>query len=238
MDSVELILEKHGVESTQLFGAPGEDKTSRIRLWLSDAEPDRVEAILEEEVRTQGSLRNRVSPRYIYDERYRDLEICLALDGYLIENAKLLRTEPDLGGPIVLEDDLTRELHHSSLSEAENVVRLLNNSAENFRRNPADLNATLTNARVALETLAKSISQHYASSRPSGFDESKWGQVVAHLRTCGFLNESEEKGLTGAFSFVSPGAHLSVGPPETEMVRLGRSLVVSMCYFLAKRYNA
>ena len=58
------------------------------------------------------------------------------------------------------------------------------------------------------------------------------------IATCGFLTENEEKGLTGAFSFVSPGAHLSVGLSETEMVRLGRSLVVSMCYFLAKRYNA
>ncbi len=32
----------------------------------------------------------------------------------------------------------------------------------------------------------------------------------------------------------SPGAHTLVGLSETEMVRLGRSLVVSMCYFLTK----
>jgi hypothetical protein len=39
------------------------------------------------------------------------------------------------------------------------------------------------------------------------------------------------------FSFVSPGAHAILKLSETEMVRLGRSLVVTMCYFLTKRWN-
>lgn len=55
-----------------------------------------------------------------------------------------------------------------------------------------------------------------------------------HLRTSGLITEGEEKGLAGVFTFVSPGAHSPVGLSETEMVRLGRSLVVGMCYFLIK----
>ena len=62
------------------------------------------------------------------------------------------------------------------------------------------------------------------------------GQVAAYLRTSGFLTKAEEDGLTGVFSFVSAGAHTLLGQSEEEMTRLGRSMVVSMCYFLAKSY--
>ena len=204
---------------------------------MDNADPARIEGILAEVVRTQGSFRNRVSPRYIYDERYHDLVICLALDGYITERNELLKTEPTLDGAIALEDDLSRELDRSGLADGHSVVQLLNNSAEDFRRTPPDLNGALTNARVALQTLATSISRVNAGSRSAGFDESKWGQVVTHLRTCGLVTDEEEKGIAGVFTFVSPGAHIPVGLSEMEMVRLGRSLVVSMCYFLAKRYN-
>jgi hypothetical protein len=61
--------------------------------------------------------------------------------------------------------------------------------------------------------------------------------VIDHLKKAGVLNVEEEKGLTGVFTFASPGAHKHVGFSDVEMVRLGRSLVVSMCYFLIKRYN-
>jgi hypothetical protein len=43
--------------------------------------------------------------------------------------------------------------------------------------------------------------------------------------------------MTGVFSFVSPGAHTFVRTSEVEMARLGRTLVVGMCYFLVKRHN-
>ena len=48
---------------------------------------------------------------------------------------------------------------------------------------------------------------------------------------------AREKGLTGVFSFISPGSHIPVGFSEEEFARLGRSLAVSFCYFLAKQFN-
>jgi len=238
-DLIELLFAKHGVATPNCYARDGNDLNyvKTIQHWLSAAEPARIEAIIEEVARTQGSFRNSVSPRYVYDERYEDLRVCLALDGYIVESGQLLRTEPNLEGAVAIEDDLTRELHHSGLSEGDDVLQLLSSSADDFRKSPPDLNGALTNARVALQTLVTSISRVNQSTRPAGFDESKWGQVLAHLRTCGLVTEEEEKGIAGVFTFLSPGAHTPVGLSEMESVRLGRSLVVSMCYFLAKRYN-
>ena len=75
------------------------------------------------------------------------------------------------------------------------------------------------------------------TSRPQDLDESKWGQVLLHLRTSGFITKKEEQGISGVFSFVSPGSHVRIGLSEAEMTRLGRNLVTSMCYFLIKRFN-
>jgi hypothetical protein len=128
-------------------------------------------------------------------------------------------------------------LKGSNLEDASEVIELLNRSAEDFRKSPADLNGALSNARVALQTLATSISRTHAETRSDGFDESKWGQVIDHLKKTGVLAGEEEKGLTGVFTFASPGAHKHFSFSGVEMVRLGRSLVVSMCYFLIKTHN-
>jgi hypothetical protein len=57
-----------------------------------------------------------------------------------------------------------------------------------------------------------------------------------YRRTSGFVTGKEEEGLARVFSFISPGAHVYVGNEEEEMTRLGRSLALSMCYFLVKKH--
>jgi uncharacterized membrane protein len=239
-ERTELIFNKYGIETPEVAGGWGHQALSyigKIKLWLREASQESIEHVLSEIVRTQGSFyRNRTSNVQTYQERYQDLIACLALDGYIVNGTELLPAEPNLDGQVV-EDDLTRELQQSGLPDAENILRRLDSSAEDFRRTPADLNGSLTNARVALQTLGTNISAQHAVSRPAGFDETKWGQVVAHLRTAGVITMEEEKGIAGVFGFVSPGAHNILGLSETEMVRLGRSLVVTMCYFLTKRWN-
>ncbi len=102
---------------------------------------------------------------------------------------------------------------------------------------PPDYNACLTHARVALQTLATSIAKKRQAAYGKTFDETKWGEVISYLRTSGLITDPEEKGLAGVFGFVSPGAHVPIGLTEEEMVRLGRSLVLGMCYFLVKRHR-
>ena len=70
-------------------------------------------------------------------------------------------------------------------------------------------------------------------------DPTKFGAVIAYLKNhAGFLDKNDEAAITGVYGFVSPGAHKPVGFSEEEMVRLGRSMIASVCYFLVKKHNA
>ena len=123
------------------------------------------------------------------------------------------------------------------MAEEADVRGRLESSADSFRRVPPNYNACLNDARVALETLARMIAKARLSKHPGGFDETKWGQVLAYLRASRLVTAAEEGGLAGVYGFISPGSHKLIGISEEEMVRLGRSLLVSMCYFLVKKHN-
>ena len=115
--TVELLFIKHGV----LNGEPQNrylDYAAKMRLIseiLQNAEADRLESVMAEVVRSQGSFRNRVAPRYMYDERWQDVQICLSLDGYItrtmnctaqmrrIESPEVFcRAKHDVGSPLAL----------------------------------------------------------------------------------------------------------------------------------------
>jgi len=61
---------------------------------------------LTEVVATSGDLRTRVNPKYRFDERMHDLTQCLLLDGYIIQDKKLIQTDPSIADAAPLEDDL------------------------------------------------------------------------------------------------------------------------------------
>jgi hypothetical protein len=129
-------------------------------------------------------MRSSVSPRYKFDERWQDFSRCLQLDGYGLVRDEYGRDldqfapiEPIIDGAGGVEDDLTRELGRSGLSEAQEILRVLEASAASFRG--GDFNGCLTNARVALQTLATAIAKARHASHPGNFDETKWGQVAA-----------------------------------------------------------
>ncbi len=166
------------------------------------------------------------------------METCLQLDGYSIADGTLRAADPTVEAFAPIEDDLTASLEACALPSAQEMVRLMNNSADNFRADPPDYNASLTSARVVLETLAREIATARQACYPGTFDPAKWGQVIAHLRTSGLIDRREEDGLTGVYSLISEGAHAPVGMTEQEMVRLGRSMAAGVSYFLIKRYMA
>jgi hypothetical protein len=78
------------------------------------------------------------------------------------------------------------------------------NIAHDLRIRPQVTEYRLENVNKAL------LAAQHAATRAAGFDETKWGQVVSHLRTAGVITIEEEKGLAGVFGFVSPGAHVIV----------------------------
>lgn len=243
-DELIFLLGKHGLPTDELENERrGQTVPTSLRRSVLRAADSQLGDLIQELARTQNSMRTSISPRYRFDERWADLRLCLELDGYGKgrnefggESDHFVPIEPVIEGVEPIEDDLTRELQRSGLVRVDEILRVLDNSANAFRS--GDVNGCLNNARVALQTLATSIAQLHLSKQPGSFDPAKWGQVIAYLRTSGFITQQQEQGLAGVFSFVSPGSHIPVGFTEQGFARLGRSLVVSFCYFLTKRLNA
>lgn len=194
-------------------------------------------SVLAEVIATAFDLRFRVNPKYRFDTRMHDLTQCLALDGYRVDGTQLHQTDPSIQDAAPIDDDLIAALKASGAPRSEDIIRKIEDSATAFRSSPPDYNASLVNARVALETLAGVMAQDVAflagtSSLP--FDPSKWGEVISYLRKSGEISLEEEKGLAGVFNLLSAGAHRPVasGIPEGQMTRLGRSFALNMCWFL------
>ena len=222
---------------------PGVITANQLFTSLRAASASQIDALFDEIFHSTRMLRHDVTPKYIYDERWKDFERCLLLDGYRVTGDyspgyKIVAVDPTISGTVPVDDDLSGELTRSNLADRQEIIRLMNNSAADFCKQPPDFNGSLTSARVSLETLAKNIAAIHRQTTPMSGDPAKFGAIVAYLRhQIGFLEEKEEAGIVGVYSFVSPGAHVAVGFTEEEMVRLGRSMIASMCYFLVKKHN-
>lgn len=230
-----VLLGKYGVQDLSL---PHGQLLYGLLNTLRDLDARTLMLALAEVVATTGDLRARVNPKYRFDERLHDLTQCLLLDGYIIKSKMLVQTDPSIIDAAPLEDDLIDALQKSGAPRAQEIIAKINDSAGAFRSTPPDYNASLVNARVALETLAGDVAAHNASQQPTPptYNPSKWGEVLVFLRSSGEITVEEEKGLAGVFGFLSPGAHRPMGIPEDQMTQLGRSFALNMCWFLLKNH--
>src|SRR5205823_4728467 len=122
---VVVLLQKHGLQAGAAERAV-QYGTGILTVLVESLEAGaeaQVSGLLDEIARTSGDLRNRVSPRYRHDERFADLQRCLQLDGYVIQDNRLIPLDPTILGAPPLEDDLTRQLAASGLQGASEVVQ-------------------------------------------------------------------------------------------------------------------
>lgn len=191
--------------------------------------------LVEEIVATNKHLKNKVTPKYSFDERWQDLMKCLLLDGYRVEQGSIIKIEPFLEGVESVEDDLTKELQNSNLPSCAEITKQISDSADDFKKAETDYNGCLSHSRIALETLIRDIAKN------GGFhitDEGKaWGQSLGSLQKTDFINRKEEQALSSVYSFISEGSHAPLGFTQEEYVRFGRNLATSMCYFIIKLFN-
>lgn len=241
---VGIVLEKYEVPADEILGSyrnPSlEGALVNAILGASDGQ---VTDILQELARTSRAIQSQISPKVRYDEPWADLELCLQLDNivrakdeYGRDLGYFIPTEPVVDGVQPVDDDLTGKLNRSALEGVDIILSMIEESANAFRA--GNRNACLNAARIALQTLARTIAVRRRAIHPGNFTEDKWGQVVAYLRTSGFIDENKEAGLAGVYSFISPGSHMPLGISDLEFARLGRTLAFSCCYFLIKAVNA
>lgn len=229
---VSAIFGKHGLRLTMEGGAILFSVNNALR---DQSTQPGVMSLLEEVFRTQGDLRNRVNPRYRFDERLDDLVLCLQLDGYKVENRRVIPQDPSIQDTPPIEDELHEALASSGLDSSQEIRQKLTTSAEAFRQTPPNFNACLNDSRVALESIVRQVAGSCAAQTGT-YDPSKWGSMLTFLQQNSFLSLEEEQGLAGAYRFLSPGSHRPIGLTDAEMSRLGRAIAMSMCWFVVKRY--
>ena len=113
-------------------------------------------------------------------------------------------------------------MRSSDLPRATGIVGAIEQSARDFVQAPPDYNGCLTNARLALESLARDVATERRRKHPDSFDETKWGAVMSYLRRSDFVTEKEEQLACRVYDLLSEGAHGPVGLTDEEWVRLGR----------------
>lgn len=189
-----------------------------------------IAQLMKELISTKQTFRNKVNPKYIFDERWNDFEKCLFLDGYKIEGNSLVLIEPSIDGVIAFEDELTNELIRSSFSKKREVEILINQSAEAFKN--SDFNECLSKVRIALETIVRNIAiDKYSNSNDT------WGNALSKLKTESFITQKEEDLIGKIYSFISDGSHISLGFNQEEYARYSRNLAMSKCYYIIKKYK-
>src|SRR5437763_449485 len=87
------LLEGSDLKETLEFGFR-QNLLSAVTKTIRSGGEAEIVSLLDEIVRTSGDLRNRVSPRYRFDERLEDLKRCLELDGYMTSNRRLIPVDP------------------------------------------------------------------------------------------------------------------------------------------------
>ncbi|MGO4352587.1 hypothetical protein AB4Z25_11700 [Rhizobium sp. RAF36] len=237
---VTLFLEKHGITPLDDNGGwVPEPWVMTVRNWMLQAPASRIGDLLQELVRTAASWRNNVSPRYVFDERWEDLFLCLSLDGFAVAldeygqpQKYLVPVEPKLDGIKPFDDELSIAIQRSGVPLGPEIIDRLQAASDAFRR--SEMNNCLSNVRIALETLVKSLATELGAT-PS--ESAKFGAALSFLVSAGFLDNGQEKSIAGNYLLVSQGAHRPIGFTEQEYVRFGRNVALSSCYFIIKKWN-
>lgn len=188
-----------------------------------------LQELIKELILAKQTFRNKITPKYTFEERWNDFEKCLFLDGYKIQNNAIILIEPTIDGVVTFEDELTSELISSTFSKKEEVKNLINESAEAFKN--SDFNQCLSKARISLETIVRTI-----AIDKYNFNDS-WGNALTKLKTESFITQKEEELMGKLYGFISDGSHIPLGFTQEEYARYGRNLAMSKCYYIIKKYK-
>ena len=227
-----MLLEKHGIsfDDSYAVGYRGYEPFLELESPL-------IESVIDEIARTSGDLRNEISPRYRFDERWSDLKKCLLLDGFKVEQNTVLKIDPSINLTEPVEDELISELKKSSLSLSDEVINHIKLSENTFRKSTPDYNACLSHSRIALETIIRGIAKDDGLSLAENENNKAWGKSLSFLKQRNHLTPKEESAIASAYTFISDGSHIPIGFTEEEFVRFGRNLTMSVCYFVIKQFN-
>lgn len=197
---------------------------------LNAADDPRLIALFEDLIGNQQYYRSSVSPRYDFDVPLEDLLRFLRLDGWEFSDGALQRTEPQTVNLQAEEDVLIVSLRASGLPSTAVIEAHLRRSADEYGR---DNNNSMTNSRQALEQVLRDIAQQTAVARGDSIPTNE--RVRDYLEQSGFLTPEEKRGVSGAYGFLSGGAHPGIA--DEEAARLGRNFALGACHYAIQKYR-
>jgi len=201
-----------------------------VKDTLTNSSSD-ISLLISEIVLTRQALKENVKSKTSFNERWDDLVKCLLLDGYNIENNSLISIEPIIDGIIAIEDELNNQIISSSLTQKNDIIKFINESAEAFKQLTPDYNQCLSKARLSVETIVRNIATEIDSVNDN------WGKSLGKLYTDGFFEKKEEESISATYTFISDGSHIPLGFTNEEYARYARNLILSVCYYIIKKYN-
>jgi hypothetical protein len=125
VETKNIILEKYDI-SYKNDSVPLKDVILQVDIQTKIAD------IIEEVVQKNLSLKKKISPKYIFEEHFRDLTKCLLLDGFKVEDKEISKIEPFIEANAPIEDDLTKLITESSLPQAKQIIEHIKRSAQLF----------------------------------------------------------------------------------------------------------
>lgn len=205
---------------------------------FQDASDDQRVALVTDVLAHVASVKADAPTKYVFEERMTDARAWLLHDGFELVDGVLVQAAPAVEEATQLRNHLIELLAASPLDHDGKIRSMLEASKDAFGAQPPDVNAATTHVRIALETIARRAAPIFMAKANLNISTGTWGAAVSALVATAVLSKEEESGITAAYTFISPGAHVPLGLSELEWARLVRTIALSMCYFLMARFAA
>ncbi len=205
---------------------------------IVSSSPKELKNMLKEMLVNNKILYSEAPVKHVFKSGVEELERWALHDGWVVENSALVRVTPAAEEITGIRDKFLQEIHTSDLDSDSAINKAVEDSAKNFVSEPPDYNGSITNVRVALETVARRAAISTSNKKGVVYLEDSWGRALNLLRANGVIESSEEQILARVYTFISPGAHIPKGITEEEWARLARTFGLSSAYFLLKKYEA
>lgn len=231
-DQAAALMYKHLAIPPDLSRASVLNHVSHLESGSHGAVIDLVKELISE----KAAFRTTAPIRHHFDAQCRTLERWLSYDGWLVEQGELVRIGPAAEEASGVRDALIDQLKGGEIDPKGEIRNCIEKAGKAFVQEPPDFNASITNVRISLETIARSAASGRASKGGAPYPNDSWGNALLYLRQANVVELKEEDVLAKIYTFISPGAHVPKGLTEEEWARLARTFGLGAAYFFLRKH--
>lgn len=213
-------------------------KMPPLRVVMANAQQESIQSMILELLVKNEVLRAASPVPHVFDSAVAELGRWALHDGWMVDGDALVRVMPMTEEVTGVRDKLAEDLATSGIDGDAAIRGAIENSSKCFTAQPPDFNGSITQARLALETVARRAATRVAMTRSASYPQDSWGKALEFLRSHAVIEPGEEKILVNVYTFISQGAHVPQGVTAEEWARLARTFAISSTYFLHRKWIA